>query len=108
MEGFTEIAKALADENRARIMMFLQDRELCVCQIMKMLGLAPSTVSKHLDILYRAGLVLAQKRDDGFTMIIRVATLAPKSVAPFDGFSSRWPMTHRLFRMPRRSRSSQR
>ncbi len=61
MEGFTEIAKALADENRARIMMFLQDRELCVCQIMKMLGLAPSTVSKHLDILYRAGLVLARK-----------------------------------------------
>jgi DNA-binding transcriptional ArsR family regulator len=55
------MAKALADENRTRVMMFLRNGEMCVCQIIEMLALAPSTVSKHLDILYQAGLVESRK-----------------------------------------------
>ena len=57
------ITKALADENRVRVLMFLRGGELCVCQIIEMLGLAPSTVSKHLNILYQAGLL--ESRKDG-------------------------------------------
>jgi ArsR family transcriptional regulator len=52
-----QIAKALADANRVRILVFLAQSELCLCQIIEMLGLAPSTVSKHLSILRQAGLV---------------------------------------------------
>jgi ArsR family transcriptional regulator, arsenate/arsenite/antimonite-responsive transcriptional repressor len=55
------IAKALADGNRTRVLMFLRAGELCVCQIMEMLGLAPSTVSTHLNVLHRAGLVQSRK-----------------------------------------------
>jgi DNA-binding transcriptional ArsR family regulator len=51
------ITKALADRQRIRILMLLRDRELCVCQIIAVLALAPSTVSKHLSILGAAGLV---------------------------------------------------
>jgi DNA-binding transcriptional ArsR family regulator len=36
---------------------------LCVCQITELLGLAPSTVSKHLFLLKHAGLV--ESRKDG-------------------------------------------
>jgi len=61
MRDFLNITKALADENRLRIVMALQDGELCVCQITEFLGLAMSTVSKHLSILYQAGLVDARK-----------------------------------------------
>ena len=61
MREFMNIAKALADENRTRILMFLQNGELCVCQAIEMLGLAPSTVSKHLTVLYQAGLVESRK-----------------------------------------------
>ncbi len=57
MREFMAIAKALADENRTRIVMFLRGGEMCVCRVVEMLGLAPSTVSKHLNILYRAGLI---------------------------------------------------
>ncbi len=57
-----EICKALADPNRLRILMSFQKRELCVCEITEMLGLAPSTVSKHLLILKQAGLVTNLKR----------------------------------------------
>jgi len=55
------IAKALADANRVRILMFLRGGELCLCQIIEILGLAPSTVSKHMSILYQAGLVETRK-----------------------------------------------
>lgn len=61
MKEVLAIAKALADENRMRVLMFLRAGELCVCQIMEMLGLAPSTVSKHLNILHHAGLLESRK-----------------------------------------------
>jgi ArsR family transcriptional regulator, arsenate/arsenite/antimonite-responsive transcriptional repressor len=61
LKDFLNITKALADENRLRMLLALQDGELCVCQITELLGLAISTVSKHLSILYQAGLVNARK-----------------------------------------------
>ncbi|MCG3179016.1 MAG: hypothetical protein BIFFINMI_01346 [Phycisphaerae bacterium] len=62
MREFMAITKALADQNRTRILLFLGDGELCVCQIIEMLGLAPSTVSKHLTILHQAGLLESRKQ----------------------------------------------
>jgi DNA-binding transcriptional ArsR family regulator len=61
MKEFLNITKALADENRLRMLMALQDGELCVCRITELMGLAMSTVSKHLSVLYQAGLVNARK-----------------------------------------------
>lgn len=56
------ILKALADENRVRALLALRRGELCVCQLIALLGLAPSTVSKHLAVLRQAGLVVARKQ----------------------------------------------
>jgi DNA-binding transcriptional ArsR family regulator len=61
MREFLSIAKALSDESRARVLMFLGGGELCLCQIIEMLGLAPSTVSKHMTVLHHAGLVDARR-----------------------------------------------
>ena len=61
MKDFLNITKALADENRLRMLMALQGGELCVCQIAELTGLALSTVSKHLSMLYQAGLLNARK-----------------------------------------------
>ena len=61
MREFITVTKALADENRVRILMALQPGELCACQIQELLELAPSTVSKHLSILYQARLVEYRK-----------------------------------------------
>jgi len=55
------IARALADENRIRVLLALAGGELCVCQITELFGLAASTISKHLSILYQAGLVDSRK-----------------------------------------------
>ncbi len=71
MRTMVNITKALADGNRLRILMALRDGELCVCQIVAMLGLAPSTVSKHVYLLRQAGLVEARK--DGRWVYYRLA-----------------------------------
>ena len=62
MRDFINIAKALSDETRVRALMMLSGGELCVCQLIEMLGLAPSTVSKHMSILYQASLVDTRKQ----------------------------------------------
>lgn len=61
MNGFIDRTKALADPNRVRILMALRNGELCVCRIIELLQLAPSTVSKHIAILKQAGLVEGRK-----------------------------------------------
>jgi DNA-binding transcriptional ArsR family regulator len=55
------ITGALADETRVRTLLALRQGELCVCQITELFGLAPSTVSKHLSILFQAGLAVSRK-----------------------------------------------
>src|SRR5688572_16696154 len=63
MRTFVAITTALSDANRARVLMALHARgELCVCQIVELLGLAASTVSKHLSILHAAGLLAGRKQ----------------------------------------------
>ncbi|GAB1354985.1 MAG TPA: metalloregulator ArsR/SmtB family transcription factor [Candidatus Rifleibacterium sp.] len=53
--------KVLAEESRLRIFMALNDHELCVCQIVVLLGLAASTTSKHLALMYQAGVIDQRK-----------------------------------------------
>ena len=71
MREVVTIAKALSDENRVRILAILDGRELCVCQVIELLGLAPSTVSKHLSILKQARLIDGRKQ--GRWMYYRLA-----------------------------------
>ena len=61
MREFMVLPKALADVNRVRMLLALQGGELCVCQITELFGLAASTTSKHLSILYQAGLLDSRK-----------------------------------------------
>lgn len=61
MRDCLNITKALSDESRVRILMFLRDGELCACQIIEMLELAPSTISRHMAVLVQAGLVECRK-----------------------------------------------
>jgi len=46
-----QLFKALGDEVRLKILALLGNGELCVCDIMEVLGLPQSTVSRHLAYL---------------------------------------------------------
>jgi ArsR family transcriptional regulator len=53
--------KALAHPVRLRMLALLREGELCVCQVTEILGLAPSTISEHLSLLRRAGVITERK-----------------------------------------------
>ena len=62
MRELMAVTKALADEQRVRMLLALRRQELCVCQIVELVGLATSTVSKHMSILKQARLVESRKQ----------------------------------------------
>ncbi len=53
----SRLFKALADTTRLKILMLLDIREMCVCEIMVALDLTQPTASHHLGILEAVGLV---------------------------------------------------
>jgi ArsR family transcriptional regulator len=65
------ILKALAHPNRLRILEALHSGEICNCEIGPKLKLEQSNLSRHLQALAEAGLVLARR--DGVRMMYRVA-----------------------------------
>ncbi|MDI9644641.1 MAG: metalloregulator ArsR/SmtB family transcription factor [Candidatus Verstraetearchaeota archaeon] len=66
------ILKALCDPVRLSIVYALKDGERCVCELIPLLKRSQSTVSKDLDMLYRAGIL--NRRIDGKRTIYSVTT----------------------------------
>ncbi len=54
--------KGLADPTRIRVVNLLAAGEMCVCDIVKLLDLPQPTVSRHLAVLRRAGLVVVTRQ----------------------------------------------
>jgi len=65
VDSIQKIFKTLADPTRIRILALLEREELAVQDLMAVLGMAQSRVSRHLAILREAGL-LADRRDGTF------------------------------------------
>lgn len=57
LRDYETVMKAVSDPTRVRILKILEGGELCVCQIIAVLSLAQSTISKHLFLLKTAGLI---------------------------------------------------
>jgi ArsR family transcriptional regulator, arsenate/arsenite/antimonite-responsive transcriptional repressor len=57
-----KIFKALADENRLRILNMLNQKELCVCELESILGINQSNASRHLIKLKDSGLIFFEKQ----------------------------------------------
>jgi ubiquinone/menaquinone biosynthesis C-methylase UbiE len=89
-EELQKVFKTLADPTRVRILRLLEQEELIVGELMDILGMAQSRVSRHLAVLREAGL-LSDRRDGTFvaySLIVPEAgpwseawTLARKSLA---------------------------
>ena len=61
MKDFVKVMKALSDPSRVAIVKMLENKVMCVCEIVAALELAQPTVSKHLKVLEDAGLVESRK-----------------------------------------------
>jgi ArsR family transcriptional regulator len=86
-ESLQKIFKTLADSTRVRILALLEREELAVQELMDVLAMAQSRVSRHLGILREAGLL--RDRREGTYVFYRFAT--PKSGA----WSDAWELARR-------------
>jgi ArsR family transcriptional regulator len=57
MKKIANIFKALSDDTRLRVIKLLQERELCVCELMQVLDMSQPRISRHMSVLKNAGLV---------------------------------------------------
>jgi ArsR family transcriptional regulator len=75
MKTAAQLFKALADETRLKILWLLMGQEeLCVCDIMGVLGITQSKASRHLRYLFNGGLVT--DRREGLWMYYRISVAA--------------------------------
>ena len=65
-----KILGALSDPTRLEIVEFLGGEERCVCEIVPAFERAQSTISKHLNLLFEAGIV--ERRTEGKRTLYRV------------------------------------
>lgn len=64
MNYIEQILKALSDSNRLRILVFINQKKLCVCELAELLDITQPSVSKHLKKLKEAGMI--ESEQDGF------------------------------------------
>jgi ArsR family transcriptional regulator len=57
------IHQAMSDETRVRILLALQIRSLCVCELTELLNISQTNISKHLAKLRDWGLVTTSRRE---------------------------------------------
>lgn len=57
MNDVVTFCRALSDETRWRIVRLAMERALCVCELADILGMPQSSVSSHVQIIRKAGLL---------------------------------------------------
>jgi ArsR family transcriptional regulator len=62
MNDFVRIMHLLSDPARLRILMVLTKKELCVCQLMGILGISQPLISRNLMLLSGAGFLSERKQ----------------------------------------------
>src|SRR5512139_2558981 len=80
LRPYEDAMKAVGDPTRVRILKILEGGELCVCQIIAVVALGQSTISKHLFLLRAAGLI-KDRRDKKWILY----SLDGKSGNPYAG-----------------------
>ena len=61
MRDIIKVFKTLADESRLRVLLILQERECCVCEVMQALDISQSKASRILSALYDVGILRLRK-----------------------------------------------
>lgn len=66
MKKLVSFFKAIGEDTRIKIIIFLLKEEMCICELIDELGLSQSAVSHHMKILKQADLV-NDRRDGKWT-----------------------------------------
>ena len=61
MTDIVTFSRALADPTRWRIVRLVMDRALCVCELADILEMPQSSVSSHVQVIRKAGILESEK-----------------------------------------------
>ena len=67
---YADVLKVISEETRLKIIDMLSCGEMCACEILEKLSITQSTLSYHMNLLAKSGLVFARK--DGLWMRYRL------------------------------------
>ena len=84
METVVTFARALADATRWRIVRLVLDNALCVCELADILEMPQSTVSSHVQVIRKAGLLESEKCEKW--TYFRIASDYRKLIASLEKF----------------------
>ncbi|MEQ8201106.1 MAG: metalloregulator ArsR/SmtB family transcription factor [Syntrophomonadaceae bacterium] len=95
IENTVNILKALGEPTRLKIIRFLAERELCICELVAVLDMSQPRVSQHVKVLKKAGLVTERRVRQNSYLSINRAVLEGAGIIPLgalmqtrlDGFS---------------------
>ncbi len=79
-----DILRALADTSRLSLMQALEDGELCACVLPKLVRKTQPTVSSHLKVLHKSGLLAMRK--DGTKRLYSLSPLGKKVIGEVRGW----------------------
>ena len=71
VEAKAQVFKALGHATRLAIVEMLAHSEYCVCELVAQFGDSQATISRHLEVLLRAGIV--RRRKEGVKMVYELA-----------------------------------
>lgn len=77
------VLKALGEPTRLKIIKYLSERELCVCELVVILGISQPRISQHVKVLKQAGLVMERKVRQNSFLSINEAVLMDAIISPF-------------------------
>lgn len=81
LERASNFFKSLADETRLKVISLLWLEDLCMCEIVEALNSASSTISHHLRIMEKGGVI--QSRKVGKFTIYRLKKEKLENIIPF-------------------------
>lgn len=81
LEDLSSFFKGLGDETRLRIISLLWLEDLCMCEITSALEIASSTLSHHLKIMEKGGII--QSRREGKFTVYSLAKQKVEKLLPF-------------------------
>ena len=58
---YSDVFRALGDETRVRILLLLSQGEMCACKLLEAFKITQPTLSHHLKVLVKGGLVDCKK-----------------------------------------------
>ncbi|MEQ8235938.1 MAG: metalloregulator ArsR/SmtB family transcription factor [Syntrophomonadaceae bacterium] len=83
IEKSARVLKALGEPTRLKIIRFLWERELCICELVAILEMSQPRISQHVKVLKQAGLIKERRVRQNSYLSLNIHALNGTDIASF-------------------------